>query len=194
LAVSTPTGPAVRRTVGPGVARWSPCAGRLAARPGACGRSAGDRSRAGDYQGGQRDARVVPAGHRHHESVAAAPPGAALGQVSAPGRTRLRRPARRPGPPPSFYHGPGLLPPRGNPVFVPLGGPAGWNLHGPPEPVQQHVNPGQRVLHPRTAARPGPWSGPGSSTDPYTRRPCRTRPAGDDRHGGLRQRPAAVVR
>ena len=68
--------------------------------------------------------------------------------ASGPGRIRLRRPARRPGPLPSFYHRPRLLPPPGNRRLVPLGGPPGRHLHALPDPVQQHIHPRQRVLHP----------------------------------------------
>ena len=42
-----------------------------------------------------------------------------------PGRTRPRRPARRPDPSLSFYHWPRLLPPPGDRRLIPLGGPPG---------------------------------------------------------------------
>jgi hypothetical protein len=74
-------------------------------------------------QRGQRHQLVAAAGHRHHRGAAAAAPGAALWAALSPSRIRPRRPARRPGPPPSFYHRPGLLPPRGDPLLVALGGP-----------------------------------------------------------------------
>jgi hypothetical protein len=68
-------------------------------------------------------------------------------RTTAPhGATRSR--ARRPGPP-SFYDGPGLLPPPGDLILVPLGGAAGRDLHAPADPVQQHIHPGRRVLHPK---------------------------------------------
>jgi hypothetical protein len=43
---------------------------------------------------------------------------------------------------------PGLLPPPGNLVLVPLGRPARRDLHAPADPVQQHIQPGQRVPDP----------------------------------------------
>jgi hypothetical protein len=55
---------------------------------------------------------------------------------------------RRDGP---FYDGPRLLPPEGDGRLVPLGGAPGRDLHAPPDPVQQHVHPRQRVLHPEPA-------------------------------------------
>src|SRR5215470_4095406 len=68
--------------------------------------------------------------------------------ASGPGRTRLRSRARHPGPPPFFYDRPGVLPPPGNLLLVPLRGPPGRDLYRPADPVQQHGRPGQRVLHP----------------------------------------------
>ena len=68
--------------------------------------------------------------------------------ASGPGRTRLPSRARRPGPPPSFYDRPGLLTPPGNLLLIPLRRAAGRDLHTPPDPVQQHIHPRQRVLHP----------------------------------------------
>src|SRR3954467_13559526 len=62
-------------------------------------------------------------------------------------RTRPRRPARRPGPPPFFYLGPGLLPPGGDLFLVALGGPPGGDLHAPPHAVQQQIQPRQGVVH-----------------------------------------------
>ena len=83
------------------------------------------------------------------------PPGSARGgprygpsAALSPGLIHPRSRSRRPGPPPSFYHGPGLLPPSGDRRLVPLGGPPRRDLHAPPDPVQQHIHPGQRVLHP----------------------------------------------
>jgi hypothetical protein len=66
--------------------------------------------------------------------------------VLNPGRTRPRRPATRPPPRPPFYDGPRLLTPRGDRRLVPLRGPPGRDLDAPPDPVQQHVHPRQRVL------------------------------------------------
>src|SRR3954452_4530589 len=86
--------------------------------------------------------------------------------ASAPGRIRLRKPARRPGPPPSFYLRPGLLAPGGDLLVVALGRSPGRDLHAPPEAVQQQVQPGQGVGHAEALA--------------------------DDR-GDARQRPALVV-
>jgi hypothetical protein len=72
----------------------------------------------------------------------------------SPGQTRLRRRSSRPGPPPSFYHRPGRLPPGGDRRLVPFGGPPGGDLHAPPDPVQQQIHPSQRVAHPEPVARP----------------------------------------
>jgi hypothetical protein len=58
-----------------------------------------------------------------------------------PGLIRPRSKPRRPGPPPSFYDGPGLLLPGGDGHLVALGGLAGGNLHAPPGLVQQQVSP-----------------------------------------------------
>src|SRR3954469_13427341 len=69
-----------------------------------------------------------------------------VGGLEPRGRTRLRRSARRPGPPPSFYLRPGLLPPGGDLLLVALGRAPGGHLHAPPEPVQQSY-PGQGVVH-----------------------------------------------
>src|SRR6185437_15852655 len=63
----------------------------------------------------------------------------------SPGLIRPRNRARRPGPPPSFYHRPGLLPPGGDARLVPLSGLAGRDLHAPADPVQQRIHPCQRV-------------------------------------------------
>src|SRR3954466_7040166 len=62
-------------------------------------------------------------------------------------RTRLRRPARHPGPPPSFYLRPGLLPPGDDLLLIPLGRAPGRHLHAPAQPVQQQIQPGQGVVH-----------------------------------------------
>src|SRR3954471_14098580 len=70
-----------------------------------------------------------------------------LGGLEPRGRTRLRRPARRPGPPPSFYLRPALLPPGGDLLLVALGGAPGRDLHAPPHAVQQQIQPGQGVVH-----------------------------------------------
>jgi hypothetical protein len=66
----------------------------------------------------------------------------------APGRTRLPSRARRPGPPPCFYDRPGVLPPPGDLLLIPLRRAARRDLDCPPDPVQQHGHPRQRVLHP----------------------------------------------
>src|SRR3954471_20144445 len=66
-------------------------------------------------------------------------------------RTRLRRPARRPGPPLSFYLRPGLLPPGGDLLLVVLDWLAGGHLHAPAQPVQQQIQPGQGVVHAKPA-------------------------------------------
>jgi hypothetical protein len=83
-----------------------------------------------------------------------APPGCGRGgprcapsAASGPGRTRPRRLPRRPGPPPSFYLRPGLLPPGGDLLLVALGGLAGGHLHAPADAVQQQIQPGQGVGH-----------------------------------------------
>jgi len=70
----------------------------------------------------------------------------------SPGLIRPRSRARRPGPPPSFHHRPGLLPPRGDPSLIAFGGLTGRDLHTPADPVQQQINPSQRVALPE----PGP--------------------------------------
>ena len=44
------------------------------------------------------------------------------------------------------------LPPCGDRRLVPLGRAAGRDLHAPPDPVQQHIKPGQRVIHPEPLA------------------------------------------
>src|SRR3954464_3896573 len=67
-------------------------------------------------------------------------------------RTRLRRLPRRPGPPRSFYLRPGLLPPGGDPLLVPLGRAPGRDLHAPAQPVQQQVQTGQGVVHAKALA------------------------------------------
>src|SRR3954447_6179564 len=74
-----------------------------------------------------------------------------FGGLEPRGRTRLRRPARRPGPRRPFYLRPGLFPPGGDLLLVALGGAPGGHLHAPPQPVQQQIQPGQGVLH----AQPG---------------------------------------
>src|SRR3954465_11806066 len=70
-----------------------------------------------------------------------------LGGLEPRGRTRLRRPARHPGPPRSFYLRPGLLPPGPALLPVALSRPPGGHLHAPADPVQQQVQPGQGVVH-----------------------------------------------
>ena len=135
---------------------------------GACGRSAAAGSRAG-----RRSARpATPACHGRRSpsrrGYGRGGPRCVPSAASGPGRTRLRSRARRPGPPPCFYDRPGVLPPPGDLLLVPLRRPPGRDLHGPADPVQQHVHPGQRVLHPEPppdlVARPGP----ASSTDPHS--------------------------
>jgi hypothetical protein len=139
-----------------------------------CGRSAGAGARAG-----RRSARPARPACCCRRSPS--PPGCGRGgpgcvpsAASAPGRTRLRSTARRPGPPPSFYHRPGLLPPASDRGLVPFGGPAGRDLHAPAEPVQQQVQPGQRVLHPEPL--------PGQLGDP-AQRPALVLPAPGGRPG-----------
>src|SRR3954471_11995226 len=66
-------------------------------------------------------------------------------------RTRLRRLPRHPGPPPSFYLRPGLLPPGDDLLLAALGGAPSGHLHAPAQAVQQQVQPGQGVVH----AEPG---------------------------------------
>ena len=56
--------------------------------------------------------------------------------------------ARRPGPPPSFYYGPGHFLPSGDRRLVPLRRPAGRDLQTPADPVQQQIEPGQGVVCP----------------------------------------------
>ena len=72
--------------------------------------------------------------------------------LSPNGQTRLRNRSRRPGPPRSFYHRPGLLPPRSDRRLVTLGGPPCRDLDAPADPVQQQVRPRQGVVHPEPAA------------------------------------------
>src|SRR4051812_23071918 len=61
-------------------------------------------------------------------------------------------PARRPGPPRPFYLRPGPLPPGADLLLVPLDrAPRGY-LHPPAQPVQQQIQPGQRVVQPEPAA------------------------------------------
>src|SRR3954465_6922018 len=74
-----------------------------------------------------------------------------FGGLEPRGRTRLRRPARHPGPPRPFYLRPGLLPPGGDLLPPPLGGAPGRPRPAPAEPVQQQIQPGQGVVH----AEPG---------------------------------------
>jgi hypothetical protein len=45
----------------------------------------------------------------------------------------------------------GLLKPRGDRGLIPLGGLPRRDLHAPADPVQQHIQPRQRVLHPEPA-------------------------------------------
>ena len=71
----------------------------------------------------------------------------ALWAALCPGRIGPRRPARRPGPPPSFYYRPGRLLPGADLLLVALGGLAGGDLHTPPDPVQQQIQPRPGVLH-----------------------------------------------
>jgi len=73
----------------------------------------------------------------------------------SPGQIRPRRSARRPGPPPSFYHRPRLLPPGGDPRLIPLGGPAGPGLQeaGDPRPGCRHLRGRRGVAG--VPARPG---------------------------------------
>src|SRR3954452_19434677 len=70
-----------------------------------------------------------------------------FGGLEPRGRTRLRRSARRPGPPRSFYLRPGLLPPGGDLLLIALDRAPGGDLHAPPDAVQQQVQPGQGVVH-----------------------------------------------
>jgi hypothetical protein len=77
----------------------------------------------------------------------------------SPDQIHPRRSARRPGPPPSFYHRPALLPPRGDPGPIPLRGAAGRDLHAPPGPVQQQAHPGEGAAHLEPA--PDHFSHPG---------------------------------
>jgi hypothetical protein len=74
------------------------------------------------------------------------PPRCGLWAGSSLGLIRLQRRAKRPGPPPSFYQRPGLLPPDGDPRLIPLGGLAGGDLHAPSDPVQQ-ISPCQGAAH-----------------------------------------------
>src|SRR4051794_3429065 len=81
-----------------------------------------------------------------------------FGGLEPRGGTRLRRPARRPGPPRSFYLRPGLLPPGGDLHLVALGRAPGGHLHAPAEAAQEQIQPGQggghaapRVCGPRDA-------------------------------------------
>jgi hypothetical protein len=68
--------------------------------------------------------------------------------ASATGRTRPRRRSSRPGPPPSFYPGPGLLLPHLDGAVVPLDGPARPHLARPAAAAQQVPDPGDGVPHP----------------------------------------------
>src|SRR3954469_15127814 len=70
-----------------------------------------------------------------------------FGGLEPRGRTRLRRLPRRPGPPRPFYLRPGLLPPGGDLLLIPLGRAPGGHLHAPAQAVQQQVQPGQGVVH-----------------------------------------------
>src|SRR3954468_23313982 len=70
-----------------------------------------------------------------------------FGGLEPRGRTRPRRLPRRPGPPPSFYLRPALLPPGGDLVLVALGGAPGRDLHAPAEAVQEQIHPRQGVVH-----------------------------------------------
>ncbi len=45
------------------------------------------------------------------------------------------------------YLRPGLLPPGGDLLLIPLGRAPGGDLHAPPQAVQQQVQPGQGVGH-----------------------------------------------
>jgi hypothetical protein len=56
--------------------------------------------------------------------------------------------ARRPGPPPHFYDRPGVLPPPGDLALIALRRPPRRDLHGPADPVQQHIHPRPALLHP----------------------------------------------
>jgi hypothetical protein len=102
----------------------------------------------GGDQRGQRHARVAGRRSPAPPGCGRAVPSCVPRAVSGPGRTRPGSRPRRPGPPPHSYHGPGLLPPRGDRRLVPFSSPAGRDLDAPPDPVQQHIHPGQRVLHP----------------------------------------------
>ena len=146
---------------------------------GARGRSAGAGSPGLTAISAASETRLLlPAGHLHHRGLARAVPRCGPWAALSPGRTRPRRPARRPGPPPSFYHRPGLLPPGGDPRLIPLGGPPRRDLHAPADPVQQQVQPRPGCSPPGTGGAPPRRSGPASSTGPHPspRRPGR-RPA-----------------
>jgi len=51
-----------------------------------------------------------------------------------------------------LYRRPGLLPPGGDRRLITLGGLPGRDLHAPADPVQQQIQPGQRVVHLEPAA------------------------------------------
>ena len=115
----------------------------------------------------RRSPRVMTAGHPHDGDVQPRrPPGASLRRPQALAGLVFPAEPRRPGPPPCFYDRPGVLPPPGDLLLVPLRRPAGRDLHAPADPVQQHVHPRQRVLHPEPP--PGLLRDPRqqSSTDP----------------------------
>ena len=73
-----------------------------------------------------------------------------------PWPTRLRSRARRPGPPPRFYDRPGVLPPPGDLLLIPLRRPPRRDLHRPAEPVPAARPSPPACTPPRTAARPDP--------------------------------------
>ncbi len=92
-------------------------------------------------------------------------------------RTRPRRRSSRPGPPPSFYPGPGLLLPHLDGAVVPLDGPARPHLARPAAAAQQVPDPGDGVPHPEPPGHPGHGPGPASTAGHRIRRPAARPPA-----------------